>query len=367
MDKKIRNIGAAALVVLWAGLTLVAWFAPAKDMSVSERRPLVQFPEVSADTVLSGRFMTDFEKYTLDQFPARDTFRTAKSLFHTYGLGQKDNNGIYIADGYAAKQEYPLNMQSVDHAMARFQFLYEKYLKETGSKVYTAVIPDKGYYLAQDSGHLAMDYDRLFSRVQEKMPWAQHIDLTGSLNKDCYYFTDTHWRQEKLLPAAQLLCQAMGMPAPKAEEFTLTQIQKPFYGVYYGQAALPMEPETLYILENERLENCRVFDFETERSNAVYDMEKLDGKDLYEVYLSGAKSLLRIENPNASTQRELILFRDSFGSAIAPLLLSEYKTVTLVDIRYLSSAQLDRYLDFCGQDVLFLYSSLVLNNANTIK
>lgn len=367
MDKKIRNIGAAALVVLWAGLTLTAWLAPAKDMSVSERRPLAQFPEVSADTVLSGRFMTDFEKYTLDQFPARDTFRTAKSLFHTYGLGQEDNNGIYIADGYAAKQEYPLNVQSVDHAIARFQFVYEKYLKETGSKVYAAVIPDKGYYLAQDSGHLAMDYRRLFARLQEKMPWAQHIDLTGCLTKESYYFTDTHWRQEKLMGAAGALCQAMGMPAPKAEDFTKTEISKPFYGVYYGQAALPMKPETMYILENARLKNCRVFDFETESYKAVYDLEKLDGKDLYEIYLSGSKSLLQIENPDAATDRELILFRDSFGSAIAPLLVSEYKTVTLVDIRYLSSAQLDRYLEFHGQDVLFLYSSLVLNNANTIK
>lgn len=367
MDKKIRNIGAAVLVVLWAGLAVLSWFAPAREMSVSERRPLAQFPAVNQDTILSGRFMTDFEKFTLDQFPARDAFRTAKSLFHTYVLMQKDNNGIYIADGYAAKQEYPLNPESVDYAAARFNYVYEKHLKDTGSKVYAAVIPDKGYYLAQDSGHLAMDYQAMFARLENQMPWAAHIDLTGALNKDSYYFTDTHWRQEKLLPAAQLLCRGMGMPAPKAEDFTKTEINRPFYGVYYGQAALPMEPETLYILESERLKNCRVYDFETESYNAVYDLQKLAGKDLYEVYLSGPKSLLRMENPDAKTDRELILFRDSFGSAIAPLLVSEYKSVTLVDIRYISSAVLERYIDFSGQDVLFLYSSLVLNNANTIK
>ena len=367
MDKKIRNIGAAILMVLWAGLAAISWFAPVKDVSVSERRPLAQFPDVNKDTLLSGRFTADFEKYTLDQFPARDTFRTAKSLFHTYVLGQKDNNGIYIADGFAAKQEYPLNLESVDYAAQRFNYVYEKYLKEAGSKVYAAVIPDKGYYLAQESGHLSMDYSQLFSRLESQMPWAQHIDLTDSLQKDSYYFTDTHWRQEKLLDAANVLCQELGMPAPKAEDFTKTEISRPFYGVYYGQAALPMEPEKMYILESQRLKDCRVFDFETESYRAVYDMEKLGSKDLYDVYLSGAKSLLRIENPNATTQRELILFRDSFGSTIAPLLMSEYKTVTLVDIRYLSSAQLDRYLEFHGQDVLFLYSTLVLNNANTIK
>ncbi len=367
MNKKIRNIGAAAVVVLWAGLATFAWFAPAKDVSVSERRPLTQFPGVNRDAIFSGKFMTDFEKFSLDQFPARDTFRTAKSLFHTYVLGQKDNNEIYIADGYAAKQEYPLNPDSVDYAAQRFNYVYEKYLKDAKSKVYAAVIPDKGYYLAQESGHLAMDYKALFSRLENQMPWAKHIDLTGALNKDSYYLTDTHWRQEKLLPAAQALCREMGMPAPQMEEFTVAEIDRPFYGVYYGQAALPMKPEGLYILESERLKNCRVFDFETESYKAVYDMEKLEGKDLYEIYLSGPKSLLQIENPDAATDRELIIFRDSFGSAIAPLLLGEYKTVTLVDIRYISSAALDRHLDFTGQDVLFLYSTLVLNNANTIK
>jgi len=63
----------------------------------------------------------------------------------------------------------------------------------------------------------------------------------------------------------------------------------------------------------------------------------------------------------------LILFRDSFGSAIAPLLVQGYRSITLVDIRYLSSAMLDRFIDFYGQDVLFLYSTIVLNNSETLR
>ena len=87
----------------------------------------------------------------------------------------------------------------------------------------------------------------------------------------------------------------------------------------------------------------------------------------YEVYLSGPKSLLTIENPQGQPGKELIIFRDSFGSAIAPLLVQGYQKITLVDIRYLSSAMLDRFLDFHGQDVLFLYSTLVLNNSNQLQ
>ena len=99
----------------------------------------------------------------------------------------------------------------------------------------------------------------------------------------------------------------------------------------------------------------------------MYNMDKLESRDLYDVYLSGATPLLTIDNPNAETDRELIVFRDSFGSSLTPLLLKSYKTVTLVDIRYLASDYLGQFVDFHGQDVLFLYSTLVLNNSGTLK
>ena len=365
MTNKIRAIGAAVLLVLWATLTGLAWFSPAEETSVAERRPLAQFPELGAETILDGKFMTNFEDYTLDQFPGRDLFRQLKSLTHYYVLQQKDNNDIYIADGYAAKLDYPVDTEAVNHALNRLNFVYETYLKDQGSKVYMAVIPDKGYYLATANGYPAMDYEFLFDTVRNQLPFATHIDITDCLDAEDYYFTDTHWRQEKLQPAAEAICKALNV-SPLGD-CTVTAVDQPFYGVYYGQAALPMDPETIYILENPTLEACQVFDFETGKYAPVYDLEKATGKDPYELYLSGPKSLLRIDNPNASTDRELIVFRDSFGSSMVPLLVQDYKTVTLVDIRYMDSRMLDRFLEFHGQDVLFLYSTLVLNNSETIK
>ena len=366
-NKKIRAVGALLLVALWLVLTGFAWFAPPKEMSESERRPLDQMPELSLETLLSGKFMGKFEDYTLDQFPLRDGFRKLKSLFHYYVMQYKDNNDIYVADGYAAKLEYPLSQSSLEYALMRFGFVYDTYLKETGSRVFMSVIPDKGYYLAEENGYLAMDYEAMQEAFRTGMPWATYVDIFGKLDKESYYFTDTHWRQETLLPAAETLCAALGVTPFERDSFAQTALERPFYGVYYGQAALPMEPETLYILENEILEQCKVYDHETGAYTDVYNMAMLESKDLYDVFLSGPKSLLTIENPNAATDRELIVFRDSFGSSMVPLLARDYAKVTLVDIRYLSSQLLDRFLEFNGQDVLFLYSTLVLNNSTTIK
>ena len=210
-----------------------------------------------------------------------------------------------------------------------------------------------------------MDYEKLFQTVQEGMPYASYVNLNDTLTIDDYYRTDTHWRQERLLPAAQVLCKALGVAGP--EKLTAVRREPPFYGVYYGQAALPMEPDVLYTLENDILKACRVYNHETGKYSSVYDEEKLSGKDLYEVFLSGPVSLLTVENPNATTDRELIVFRDSFGSSMVPLLVQGYQSVTLVDIRYVPSSLLGRFLDFHGQDVLFLYSSLILNNSTMLK
>ena len=75
---------------------------------------------------------------------------------------------------------------------------------------------------------------------------------------------------------------------------------------------------------------------------------------------------MTLENPQAPDNR-LILFRDSFGSSIAPYFLEQYREITLVDIRYVSPQRLGKLVDFADCDVLFLYSSLVLNNSETLK
>lgn len=366
-QKKIRAIGALVLVAVWACLTAGLWFGPQTDYSTSERRPLAKLPELKAEALFSGKYMTSFEDYTLDQFPLRDTFRAVKSVFHYYVLGQRDNNDLYMVDGYVAKQEYPLNSQSVDYALGRFQHLYEKHLQSSGGRIYMAIVPDKGYYLAPEHGYLSMDYKAMFDQIAQGMPWAQQIDLTDCLNAESYYRTDTHWRQETLLPAAQRLCEALGVSTFSQEESTLVELSRPFYGVYSGQAALPMEPDVIRMFTNPVIDDCTVFDYENGQTSQVYNLFIEGDNDLYDTFLSGSRSLLTIENPNAATDKELIVFRDSFGSAMVPLLVKDYAKVTLVDIRYIQIDVLDRFIEFNGQDVLLMYSTLVLNNSSTIK
>ena len=295
-----KTISLILVLALWAGLTAFAWFKPAAEFSDAERRPLEQFPEISGDELISGQFMKDFADYAVDQFPLRDGFRTLNAYLTYYLLGQKDNNGIYLHDGYAAKMEYPMNEKSISYAIARFNELYEMYL--TDCNVRFALVPDKGYYLAEDAGALSMDYDALYERMTRELDWAELIDLRPHLSIDSFYRTDTHWSQEAIVPAAEVIAASLGVTVPEFDR--VVTLEKPFYGVYYGQAALPMEPDALHYLTNAVLENCTVKIHDNGQTAQVLDQTKLDSKDLYDVFLSGGAAVLQITNPAGSADRE---------------------------------------------------------------
>lgn len=366
MNSRFKNIAVIALTSCFIfGFLLWSVVSPDNAVSVSERRPLAQIPALSAKTVANGSFMADFEDYAADQFPMRDELRTVKAAASTYLFRRQDNNGIYIYDGYAVKIEYPLNVASIDRASARFAGIYERYMAENNVAAYFSVIPDKNYFLAQQSGHPSLDYDALTARFADGMSFASYIDIFDLLSADNYYRTDSHWRQETIEPVALRIAEAMG--ADVQAEFTLQSSDSDFYGVYYGQAALPLLPDTVCYLENDVINACTVYDHETGKYISVYNLDAAGGRDPYELFLHGSKALLTVENPNASSDKELIIFRDSFGSSLTPLLLSGYRTITLVDIRYLSPELLGQFITFDGQDVLFIYSAPLLNDSITLK
>ena len=110
-----------------------------------------------------------------------------------------------------------------------------------------------------------------------------------------------------------------------------------------------------------------MYNYETKKYTQIYDYDKIKSLDKYDIYLSGASSIIDIVNPTSISNKELIVFRDSYGSSLIPLLIDGYKKITVVDIRYVSSRILDKYIKFNNQDILFMYSVLTINNSFSIR
>lgn len=353
----IITIGFAVILIAVFTINLIS---KDKSISVTERRKLAQLPKIDMENIKSGNASKNLDKYFTDQFMLRDTFRNIKSFISVNVFKQKDNNNLFEKDGAIYKMEYPLNEKNLQASLNKINNVYSKYLQ--GMNVYYAIIPEKNYYLENDD-HLKIDYKEIEKVANDNLKQMKYIDISKDLELKDYYKTDLHWKQENLKKVVTTIEKEMNLEDTSNISYNLNEVGD-FYGVYYGQSGSNVAPDKLYTLSNQTIDNCEVLNYETQKIGKIYTTPKTS--DLYDTYLSGATALLTIQNPNAKTTKELIIFRDSFGSSIAPLLVENYSKITLIDLRYISSGILDKYVDFNNQDVLFLYSTVVLNQ-NILK
>ena len=360
-------------VILFSAVVFLTFAAhiilPDGDVSYAERRKLDQFPPLTAETVLSNEFSEKLEGYFLDQSPLREKYRYLNTFVRMQLLFQSEVNGLWTENGHIFKRPDAYNQKQVDYGCNIINKVTSEYLSDMN--VYYSVIPDKSYFSENSQGYF--DYETLLYSLSEKLDKGEYINIIDTLSLEDYYKTDSHWSQDKILKVSEKLASAMGKESETAG-YTVEEIPD-FYGVYYGQGAiLGIEPDTIKYLTNPELENAVVsgipaeelkskFGVEDTLEREVYALSKLEGMDDYDIFLSGGQSVVSIELAEGNG-KELVIFRDSFGSSIAPLMLGAYQKVTLVDLRYIPSQLIGDYVEFnANQDALFLYSASMLNSS----
>lgn len=344
------------VVILLLGIAL-----PDDDISYSERRPLAEKPDLTWDAVMSGDYFADLEKYLLDHMPFRESFKALKVAFELDVYHKSDINDMYLYEDHLIKIEYPYNQVMGLKFVEYIEGIQDLYLKD--NPVFVSIIPDKNYF-GPDWG-LKLDYELLLDDV--KSGDYVYIDLLDSLELDDYYLTDPHWKQENLEEVLDTLSNAMGFDRiHEFSDYDLITFED-FYGAYAGQSSIDLPSENLSYLFHDYMKNLTVFNYEDNSYMPLYDEEAFKGIDPYDVFVGGASPLIEIVNENANTDKELIIFRDSFTSSLAPLLTDAYSKITLVDTRYVAYSYLENFIEFNDQDVLFLYSTLVVNNSVMLK
>ncbi len=305
-----------------------------------------------------------------------DTTDTDTSVT-TEEVGMKGGD-VFVMDGHLSEVVYPLKEQMVTYAGTLMQSIYDTYLSSGSHQIAVSVIPDKNVYLPATEDSAAgllgeiptLDYARMTERLRaETDDFAKFVDLTQSLSLSSYYLTDMHWRQEYLTGPAHLLCDAFGLDLTCEAEGIAFEAH-PFVGSYTADPlADSVETDTLYYLTNDIFSAVTVTDYVNgiPQDGVLYNTEITADQKTYDLFLSGPMPLQVLESPLAKTDRELIIFRDSFGSSIAPYFCEQYAKVTLVDLRYLNSGVLADFIEFDDQDVLFLYSTHILNTAMILK
>lgn len=273
-------------------------------------------------------------------------------------LPKSANTGVadeyYLCDGSIVKHEEGFNPLMADYAIRLFERVCDEQLDDT-NRVYYSIIPDKEKLVEKGD-----TFDEFLSYYSENMDFATQIEIHDLLELSDYYHGDPHWRQESIVDVAQRLCEKMGTEAEIKGGFSVANDD--FFGVYEKDSGLVCDNDAISYMDDDGLQAV----YYTGPAK-VYDTDALKGADPYDFFLKGNQPLVTLINENAENEKRLVVFRDSFASSIAPLLATGYSEVVLVDLRYVMSEKISDYVDFESADVLFMYSTLLLNNSMSMK
>jgi hypothetical protein len=363
--QRLRHFLTAGVYVLTLGGFLVAnVIIPHPTVSLSERRELAPFPALSVSGLLNGSFAKGFDSYATDAFTLRERFKALHAIVVFSVFNQTDDNGLYVDDSGVGRFE---RLNEVEYRLSALK-ISKVANTLPGMRFYVCIVPDKSLFAHESYP----GYDPQAARgiLTRELEAFRYIDLTGVLDATKYYTGDLHWDQTRILDVTEALLKEMDALGDFHE--IVTSVAGQFKGVYASQLPLSSESDLMTYATGGYLDealawflNSRTMEYDP---GAVYDLEAFNGRDPYDLFLSGAQGVVILENPLQTNGRELYLFRDSFGSSIAPLLLSGYQKVTLIDLRYIDSRLLESQVDFSENgDFLFLYGSGVLNNSSVLR
>lgn len=361
MNDKIKDIVVTIIFLFTViSLFLINVIKEDTDISVAERRKLATMPELTTKSLFDGTYFKKFDSYVTDQFVERDAFRKIKIDIELSTKGEYNN--LYLYDDYIIEEIFPLNSNSINNLTNKINYIKDTYLNDN-SNIYYTIIPDKNYFI--NNGNLKLNYNKLQDMMKKNLSNINYINIFDKLTLDNYYKTDTHWKEEDLFDVANTIANQMNFDITNNNNVVNTITT--FKGSYAGRLSVTKDIDTIKTISNPSTLNSSVYNYETKKYTDIYDYTKINSLDKYDIYLSGAVPIIDIINNNTSSDKELIVFRDSYGSSLIPLLIEGYKKITVIDIRYISSKILNKYIDFNDQDVLFMYSILTINNSFSIR
>lgn len=280
-------------------------------------------------------------------------------------LVSPDANGYLYIDGQYIEAEDSFNIGSAKKFAEKLNTLRADYFPE--NKVFYATIPEKSWFAKARTTHF-LNHDSVTAFLSDALYDWEAIDIASVLTLGDYYTTDRHWRQEELFPVMNLLGEKMGFVIHS--DGYESKVFEGYKGDY-SKKIPDITAESLIYMSNDAIKTATVDNYQDTYSKnkvtTVYNEAKLTSKTPYDVFLSGATPLTTIKNPANTSGRRLIMFRDSYGSSIAPLFVEAYSEIVLVDLRYMNSSLLPQFVNFENAEVLFLVSDSIVNNSTLLK
>ena len=342
--------------------TLLFLVVPDRAMSENENRTLQQKPKLTLSAIADGSYMKQYETYLTDQFPNRDGLISFHSFFSSL-LGHREQNGVYLGKrGFLFEAQTPLDEERLQKTTDAINALMAQ---EKHAQCAMILAPNSTYVLKKYLPYgLKMDDQKaqlttVKNALQgEKFSWVSVLKSYEKVEDPTtlYYHTDHHWTTRAALRAFLSLSSKWNLGA-KEKSFNIEAVSKKFSGVLaasYGERKIK---DVLEICAPKKSEGTYTVSYESQSrvTASVFDTEKLDQRNQYEVFLGGNYDKIVIQTL-AETEDTLLLFKDSFANCLIPMLTPYFTKIVIIDPRYFSDSLQGIIDDNEFTHILFVYN-----------
>lgn len=357
-----RILAATFLATIFFGgaLNLIV---PDRTYSQEENRNLQKLPEFSMESFSSGRFSQEFESYVNDQFVGRDTWMSIKSRLDRI-CGKTLFSDVYLGDGALFEEIKTPNEKALsktitsinDFCTEHADITFSMMLVPNAACIQSDRLPKNAPVRDQNE-----DIDYFYQEINNRI---QKIDLrktfTEHAEEELYYKTDHHWTSLGAYYAFLQAKDTLGIENA-ASEYDIYTVSTNFEGTLASRSGIHQFEDDIQIYLPKVETNDYVVEYvDTMTKEAtLFQEEKLNQKDQYQVFLGGNHGQISITTTQTSSD-VLMILKDSYANSFLPFLTPYYSEIVVVDPRYYTG-DLDTLIESKGvDDILFLY------NANTL-
>lgn len=259
----------------------------------------------------------------------------------------------------------------------RYADAVNSYQKALGDavRVYSLVVPTAvDFYLPQKYRNLSTEQKPNLDFIATKLdPKVTFVDLFTPLQQHkeepIFMRTDHHWAQLGAYYAYEAFAKAAGVNCPPLSSYTKKAIPG-YVGTLYGftnDTKLKDSPEDFtYYLPGDKY-TTTYYNYGNANKGVAGPLffETARGSSCYSLFLGGDAKITQIVTENKNG-RIAAVFKDSFGNAFAPYLVSSFEEVYVIDIRYFEKNAIDFLKQHGVTDVLFVNNIFAANTSSLI-
>lgn len=303
--------------------------------------------------------------------PENITFVAASDSFATVTISKRSteitppaNDSAYMSNGIIVSGNRGMETFGGSAASgAKAAEKFNAFKSAVGANVNVYVLPcptASAFYAPEKYAKSIKAHSDFFGGIRDNLVDVKYVDTLAALgahtDEYLYYRTDFHWTGLAGYYAAEALAQVAGTPFDSLSTYTEQCTESCFKGSLVRYASvLGNDPDDVYWYVPSRQHTVTYYSASGIK-NPKTGMSLFSSANGYTKFMHGDTYTAHIKS-DIKNGRKLVIFKNSYGNALAPYVLSSFEEVYIADIRKFQENAKEFIEQYGITDVCFAMSS----------